>query len=135
MPATYRYPFAQSARSRSSVGIGTLALLSLANTSRFARQLPQVIQLGATHAATPHDLHFCNDWCLQREYTLDTHARRDLPHSERLTIPGTPAANAHAFERLQSLFLTLANTDGHPHRIARSKFGNIVSQVLCSHRF
>src|ERR1044071_8324910 len=66
-------------RCRSALcGFGLGASISLANASSLTAKLSQVVELGATHAATLDDINVVNDRRVQRKDSLDADAETRL---------------------------------------------------------
>src|SRR2546430_5367503 len=106
----------------------------LADPRGFAGQSTQEVELGAAHATFAHQLDLRDRWRVQREDALDAHARRDLPDGERRVDPGTAAADADAFERLQPLLVALTYPYHHADGVARIERGDVGLEPLALDR-
>src|SRR5467141_4823766 len=80
-----------------------------ADACRLAREPPQEVQLGPAYPALPQQPDLRDRGGVQRENSLDTHARRNLANRERLVDAAAATGDADALECLQALFLTLAH--------------------------
>src|SRR6185295_3896740 len=81
-------------------------------------QPAQEVQLGAPHTTLAQQPDLGDQRRMEREDSLDAHARRNLPNGERLVDAAAAPGNADALERLQPLLLTLADAHHDAHRIA-----------------
>ena len=109
---------------RKGKSLGSAIVPALANTSRFAMQATQVVQLGATHAATGNDLDGIDARSMDREATLDACAEAHLADDESLSQAFAGARNDDAPESLNTGVLALGDLHVHLNGVARTEFRN-----------
>ena len=96
--------------------------LALAETSLLAAQITEVVEARPTNVATCDDLDLFDARRVERENTLDADATGDLPDREGRACAPTALADHNAFEDLDTLLVTLPNTEvdvdcvAHPKR-------------------
>src|SRR5262245_28577582 len=100
------------------VGLLALDLLTLDDAGRLAAASAQIIELGAAHPATAHDLDRLDQRRVHREDALHALAVRDLAHSEVLVDPATGSPDAHALIGLHAGPLAFDHSDVDAERIA-----------------
>src|SRR5258707_399433 len=94
-----------------------------------AREVAQVVQLGAAHAATAHDVDLCQHGAVQREDALDTYTVGDLPDRERRAHAGSATRSADALEGLNALLLTFLDANVDTNGVTGAK-GRDVAEPL-----
>src|ERR671910_1230541 len=129
---TRRCSSAQTARSRASVGRGAIrsALALLPDPGGLSAQRAQVIQLRAAHPAPAHQVDRGDGGAMHGEETLDADTRGDLPHGERLADPAATLGDDHAFERLEPLLVSLADSNHDPDGVSRLESRYVRAQAL-----
>src|ERR1700734_3057483 len=83
-----------------------------------ARQVAQVVQLRATHAATTLDRDLADRRAVGLEHALDAFAVRDLTHGERRVQSATADGDDNALVSLNALTVTLNDLHLHDHGVA-----------------
>src|SRR5918998_408806 len=118
---TRRCSWAQTARSRASVGRGAIrsALALLPDPGGLSAQRAQVIQLCAAHPAPAHQIDRRDGGAVHGEETLDPNTRGDLPNGEGLADPTSALGDHHAFKRLETLLVSLADSNHDPDGVSR----------------
>src|SRR5262245_49874592 len=101
------------------------AHLLLLDAGRLAREMTKVIELRTTDAPAPHDVDVRQHRAVRRENALHAHAVGDFANRECLADARTAAGNAHALERLNSLFFALFHAHVHTQRITRPERRNV----------
>jgi hypothetical protein len=115
-----------------SLGVVVLvtACIALTNESSLTAQSAQIIKFCSAHASSFHEIDMIDDGCVQREDSLDAHAKAGLPHSDGFACAAMFPRDNDAFESLQSLFgLGFLDPNVNPNRIAWLKFWNIIAQL------
>jgi len=107
-----------------------LEVALLADLGRLTDAIAQVVELGSTHIASVDELKLCDDWRVDGEGALDTHARAELANRERLVDPRAPTSNDDAFEDLNALFVALYDSYVHLDGVAGLEIGNVVAKTL-----
>src|SRR5690348_348098 len=110
-------------------GHGDTHLLFL-DAGRFAGEVTQVVQLGAAHPPTAHDLNLGEHRAVHGEDALDADAVRDLPHRERLADAAATTRDADSLERLNALLLALLHAHVHAERVTGAKWGNLTKPLF-----
>src|SRR5205807_9651823 len=105
-------------------GSGCVLALNIFQSSSFAAQTAQVIELRAAYFGRAHDIDFINDARTLREDALHALAETDLAHGEAGLRPAR-ARNDHAFERLQALFVAFFDPHLNTNSIARNKIRKV----------
>src|SRR5918998_4545521 len=107
---TRRCSWAQTARSRASVGRGAIrsALALLPDPGGLPAQRAQVIQLRASHPAPAHQIDRGDGGAVHGEEPLDADTSGNLPDREGLADPPATLGDDHAFERLETLLVSFA---------------------------
>src|SRR6478752_5997778 len=104
--------------------------LPLLDSRRLAGEMAQVVELRAAHAAAPHDLDVGQHGAVEREDALDADAVGDLADREGRAHAGSTLGDAHAFERLNALLLTLLHADVHAQRVTGTEGGKVRAEPL-----
>jgi hypothetical protein len=117
-----------------SGGLRVVLLLStsiaLPDSSRFATQSAQVIELGTSNATFLDKVDVIDDSCVKRKYSFDTHAEACFSHSDCFASATMFARDHDAFESLQSFFgFRFFDPNMYTHSIARLKSGNVCPQL------
>jgi hypothetical protein len=117
-----------------SSGLGTFVLVSasiaLTDSSGFASQSAQVVELGSSNATSLNEVDVIDNSCVKREYSFDTHAEACFPHGNRFASATMFASDHDALESLESFFgFRLFDSNMYTHSIARLKSGNVCPQL------
>ena len=114
-----------------SVGVITMtARVALADTSGFAAQPAQVIELGSPDATSFHEVDVVDDRRVQREDSFNADAKTRFSDSDGFASAAMFTRDYDALKSLQSLFgLGLLNPHVHADRIAWLKLWNILTQL------
>src|SRR5580704_649604 len=97
------------------------------DTRLLAAQTAQVIELGAAHLATAHDLDRVDHRREQWEHALDAFAVRNLAHGEALVDAAAGTADAHALVGLDAALVAFDHLDVDQHGVARREIGNVLA--------
>src|SRR6187402_1915488 len=89
------------------------AVALLLDLGLLAAEVPQVVELGATHVATGHDLDVVDDRAVHREGALHADLEADLADREGLAHAVTRAAQDDALEDLDTGAVSLRDVDVH----------------------
>src|SRR5450432_287047 len=85
----------------------------------------QIVELRATHASTPNDVHVAEHGAVDREDALDADAVGDLANGEGLAHAAAALGDAHAFERLQPLLFAFLDAHVHAQCVTRAEGRNV----------
>src|SRR4029078_7531433 len=89
----------------------------------------QVVQLGATHTATPLHDDLADRGAVGLEDALDTLAIGDLADRERRVEAAIAAGDHDAFVRLHTLAVALDDLHLHDHRVTRLEVGDLAGHA------
>src|ERR1700722_5421839 len=95
-----------------------------------ARQVAQVVQLRATHAATTLDRDLADRRAVGLEHALDALAVRDLAHGERRVQSTVADGDDDAFVRLDALAIAFDDLHLHDHGVARLEVRDLAGHAL-----
>src|SRR5436190_14105614 len=102
----------------------------LADPSRLAGALAQVVELGAAHVALPLHLDRGDERREALESALHALARRDLAHDEGRVEAAVALGDHHALEGLHALPLALDHVDVDEHGVAGLEVRDLALQAL-----
>src|SRR5690349_3951760 len=94
------------------------------DTSRLARTLTQVVQLGATHVTAAFHFDRSDQRRIQLERTLNTFTRRDLTNDEVRVQAAVTTRNDDAFVCLGALAVAFDDVDADDDGVARCEIRN-----------
>src|SRR6186997_126879 len=84
---------------------------ALSDARGLTREVAQVVELGATDAATANHLDVGDHGAVHREDALDTNAARDLADGERGAHAAAAPGDANTFESLESFLVAFTDAD------------------------
>src|SRR3989441_984081 len=106
----------------------------LADPGRPARELAQVIELCAAHAAPARQLHPLDARGVQRERALDAHAVRDAPHREGGAGALAALADHDPLEQLGALLFALHDLHVHPNGVTGAEPVAVLLELRSLHQ-
>jgi hypothetical protein len=105
-------------------------LFALSETSGFALQITEIVQLGATYAAGPDHIDVIDHARVQGENAFYALAERDLADRHRSAHPGIVAGDNSAFEGLEPFLIAFLNFDVNADRVTRTKGREVGPHIL-----
>src|SRR6187549_2185877 len=106
--------------------LGRTRVAALGDTGRFAAAAAEIIELGAAHGATAHDLDRIDDRRIEREDALDALAERNLADGEVRIHALVRARDAHALVHLDAAAVAFDDFHADAQRIASAELGNLL---------
>ena len=101
-----------------------LAACPLLETGGLALELPQVVELRATHSVALDDIDLLDDRRVQWEDALDALSETHLADGDRLTNARIVAGQQDSLKDLDALFLAFPDLDVNLDLVARLKLGS-----------
>src|SRR5262249_44573433 len=118
--------FLQNPFSRQLLADSGGAVLLLHDAGRFAAQVAQVIEFGATHLAATHHLDRVDHRGEDREHAFHALAIGNLAHGEALVDAATGAADADALIGLHAGAIAFHDLDIDDHGVAWREIGDVL---------
>src|SRR5689334_17423434 len=106
------------------------AHLLLLDAGRLAREMTEVVQLGATDASAADDVNLGEHRAVHREDALDADAVGDLANGERLADTTAAARDADALEGLDPLLFAFLHAHVDAERVTSAEGRNIAEPLF-----